>query len=313
MAVNGIFEAVVPTVVRTLSLNGFRITGVERRTNYYCCCAERYELLGVPVRYLLVVAERNLEQADLNNVQARANRSSASPVLVVAQPWAGPDLGFPVFSLDQFHDRLGGAIHSVLPLQPEYCAHLEVLGHNAVPAGLNGTADDLFEENVHAGLQFVLGRRVIRYGQERRFEAVPDGVAFDHAAALILYDAKAARNGYAVDTTSARQFGDYVRRFDAAYERLLGRLSAFVVVSGSFENGDESLEDRARDFLAEYGCPLSFMTASEMGAIVNLLAAKPLFRRSIDWKRVFSRAIVRVAGVQAELDRLNRDRLIGGQ
>ena len=219
----------------------------------------------------------------------------------------------PVFNLDQFHDRLGGAIHSVLPLQPEYCAHLEVLGHNAVPTELNGTADDLFEEYVHAGLQFMLGRRVIRYGQERRFETVPDGVAFDHAAALILYDAKAAKNGYDVDTTSVRQFGDYVRRFDAAYERLLGRLSAFVVVSGSFENGDESLEDRARDFLAEYGCPLSFMTASEMGAIVNLLAAQPLFRRSIEWKRVFSRAIVRVGDVQAELGRLNRDGLVGGQ
>ena len=85
------------------------------------------------------------------------------------------------------------------------------------------------------------------------------------------------------------------------------------MVSGSFANSDESLEDRARDFLAEYRCPLSFMTASEMGAIVNLLAAQPLFRRSIDWKRVFSRAIVRVADVQAELGRLNRDRLVGGQ
>ncbi len=313
MAVNGAIETIVPTVVRTLSLNGFRITGVERRTNYYSCCAERHELLGVPVRYLLVVAEGALNQADLTNIQVRARRSNASPVLVVDRPWAGADPGLPVFNLDQFLDRLGGAIHSVLPLQPEYCAHLEVLGHNAVPDGLNGSADDLFEVYVHAGLQFMLSRRVIRYGQERRFEAVPDGVAFDHAAALILYDAKAARNGYDVDTTSARQFGDYVRRFDAAYERLLGRLSAFVVVSGSSANSDESLEGRARYFLAEYRCPLSFMTAREMGEIVKLLATQPLFRRSIDWKRVFSRAIVRVADVQAELDRLNRDGLVGGQ
>lgn len=313
MAMNGAIEGIVPTLVRTLSLNGFRISAVDRRTNYYCCCAERHELLGVPVRYLLVVAEGDLNQADIDNIQVRANRSNASPVLVVAQPWAGTDPGLPIFNVDQFHDRLGGAIHSVLPLQPEYGAHLDVLGHNAVPDGLNGTADELFEMFVHAGLQFMLSRRVIRYGQERRFEAVPDGVAFDHAAALILYDAKAAKNGYDVDTTSVRQFGDYVRRFDAAYERLLGRLSAFVVVSGSFANTDDSLEERARGFIAEYGCPLSIMTTSEMGAIVNLLAAQPLFRRSIDWKRVFSRALVRVADVQAELDRLNRDRFVGGQ
>src|SRR5690606_7771764 len=103
---------------------------------------------------------------------------------------------------DEFLHRLGGPVDTWLPLEPDYEDRLQHLGANKLPNGLQGRVDDLYEQFVHAGLQFLLGDRVVRYGQSRRFETLPDGVYVPRTRVNVMYDAKAAKEGYKVDTDS---------------------------------------------------------------------------------------------------------------
>lgn len=116
--------------------------------------------------------------ADVGALQQVARASNASLVIVSDGEKKVPaPTEVPVFNTGEFTARLGGVIDTFLPLEDTYAERLEELGRNKVPSGLAGRADDLFEAYVFAGLRFVLGRRVVRYGQERTFEVVPDGIA----------------------------------------------------------------------------------------------------------------------------------------
>jgi len=71
---------------------------------------------------------------------------------------------------------LGGPIKTWLPLLKDFPVVLDQLGHLKLPKGMSGKPDNLFEESVKQALQFAFASRVIRYGQARRFENVPEMV-----------------------------------------------------------------------------------------------------------------------------------------
>jgi hypothetical protein len=218
--------------------------------------------------------------------------------------------GVPNLQWNQFLGRCGGAVKSWLPLNDNFGAHLIELGHNRLVDGLVGRPDDLFEQYAHAGLQFILADQVIRYGQNRRGEILPDGGAFSHKHPLFLYDAKAYENGYPLSRDSIRQFGDYVRRFHGKYEDLVGRLAAFLVVSGHFSDGDESLIRYAQDLQADCGVPLTYMAAEEMAQITQVLRNRPSFRNVLDWRSIFARVLISFELVQKHLKSAERDGLV---
>jgi hypothetical protein len=202
--------------------------------------------------------------------------------------------------------RLGGPVLALLPLEPEFPDRLRILGHNELPAGMNGKPDTLFEEYGHAGLQFILQDRVVRYGQERLFEALPDGLVAGHQSPLMLYDAKAAKSGYEITSTTIRQVADYVRTFHARYEGFTGRLFAFVLISGHFQT-EGSLEERSNQLYAECSVPLRTCTADALAKIIALLANRPSYRQAIDWKTIFSRAMITAEAVEENLTARLRD------
>jgi hypothetical protein len=173
-----------------------------------------------------------------------------------------------------------------------------------------GSADDLFEVYVHAGFQFLLRSRVIRYGQERRGEEVPDGVTLSPAAPLLLYDAKAALQGFSMSANADRQFADYVIEFNRKYERLVGRVTAFVVVSTSFADSTDSLQKRYLKLLAEAQTPLVFLTSQELAHMVRAMVAEPFYRTAVDWRLVFSKTIVVGSDVDQQLRGLRKDKVI---
>ncbi len=166
----------------------------------------------------------------------------------------------------------------------------------------------MFEEYVYVGLQFLLQHRVIRYGQERLFESLPDGIAFG-GSVLLLYDCKAAHKGYEITSNSMRQFADYVNAFHQRYKNYVGRVNSFLVISGFFQHPN-SIEDRSRELIAECGVPLSFLTAKDMGAIIKLFVDNPVYRQSIDWKRVFSGGLIQTARVVEDLRERTKDGVI---
>src|SRR5690606_27184609 len=126
------------------------------------------------------------------------------------------------------------------PLDPAFGEQLEQLARNNLPSGLVGRPDDLFEGHVRSGLEFLLGSPVIRYGQERRFESRPDGVAV--GTFFCLFDAKAYSKGYPIERESMRQFASYIGEFQDRYRPYGTRIRSFLVVSGKFPHREDTLK-----------------------------------------------------------------------
>ena len=293
------------TVFRALVGAGFTPLDVQPAPNYHLFKVSRTELLGSKVCYMIAVASHRLSNSDVEWLVKEAHRQGKALVLV-GETDARPE-DVPVLSYAQFLDRLGGPVFSLLPLDDAYAAHLVTLGHNTLPVGMIGRPDDLFEQYVYAGLQYLFRARVVRYGQDRRFEPVPDGIAIGNDIPLMLYDAKAAAKGYEMSMDAVRQFSDYVEEFNRCYETQVGKVGYFLVISGSFDNEEDALEERSRDVQAKTGVPLSFLTADVLGSIVKRLVQEPFLRPTLNWRRIFARPVVRLQDVEKQLRARNKD------
>ncbi|MGF1473051.1 MAG: hypothetical protein ACFB50_15105 [Rubrobacteraceae bacterium] len=239
MMLNGTTSASGPELslaVRTLLSGGFLLDRVEREPGYALLVARRLDEFRVAHRYCFAVFEDDFSPSQVETVKIESKHYGAEPVLVGEGIADVPSLDW-----DRFISLFGGPILSLKPFEPQFREHLRELGHNRLPEGLEGKPDDLFEVYIRESLEFVLGERVVRYGQERRFEARPDGLVLPSQNFYALYDAKAYGKGYEVAQDSLRQFGSYVRDFSRRYNTYLQRLNSFLVVSGKFVQGDEAL------------------------------------------------------------------------
>jgi hypothetical protein len=295
-------------MVRTLVGNGFTLHAVTQKATYALFSCHRYDEFGAQSRYEFVLCEEPLGAAAISALTRHAKRESSQPIIVGTA--LQNDHGVPTLDWPSFLQKCGGPIKSWLPLNPTFSSSLVKLGHDQAVLGLTGRPDDLFEEYVHAGLQFLLADRVIRYGQNRRGEALPDGAALGSKQPIFLYDAKAYSNGYPLSRSSIRQFADYVRSFHTKYEVYLGRLHTFLVISGHFRPKVERLRHFSGQLYAECGVPLSYLEAKDMGCIVEHIAARPATRLALDWRRILAGNQIRCDAVIAALKAAQKDRAI---
>jgi hypothetical protein len=187
----------LPLAVRTLLSGGFILDRVEREPGYALLVARRLDEFRVAHRYCFALFEDNFSPGQVETVRIEAEHYSAEPVLVGEGITDMPNLEW-----DRFTSLFGGPVLSLKPFEPRFREHLCQLGHNRLPEELEGKADDLFEVYVREALEFVLGERVVRYGQERLFEARPDGLVLPSRNFYALYDAKAYSEGYPVTQES---------------------------------------------------------------------------------------------------------------
>ena len=301
-------ENEIPALVRTLTTAAFNLVQVDRKTNYLLFRLVRPDEFGMSIRYVLAYSgEQRMSMADVESVAKVAAHEGASVVLVGAcGEYAGD---YVCLSPDELFGKLGGAVNSMLPLEPEYADQLETLGYNRLPEGLKGKPDDLFEAYVHAGLQFLLRGRVIRYGQDRRFEAVPDGLALGKTTPLLLYDCKAAGEAYEFSATAVRQFADYVKEFHQRYESYLGRLYCFVAISSAFQD-IETLRARSDELYAKSGVPLVCVRACDLATMIGLFTERVALRAVVDWKEILRPPIVDIGRVESVMQARLRDGVI---
>jgi hypothetical protein len=291
--------------VRTLYSGGFILSKVQREPGYALIVARRIDEFRVAHRYCFAVFEDEFAQTQIETVKIAARYHDAEPVLV------GEGVSdLPTVEWEGFTSLLGGPIFSLKPFEPRFREHLHELGHNRLPQGLEGKADDLFEVYVREALEFIVGERVVRYGQDRLFEARPDGLVLPSRGFYALYDAKAYSDGYPVTQDSLRQFGSYVEDFSKRYVGYLQRLNSFLVVSGKFTQGDKALGERSSEFIAEHQTPLSFVTADALGEIIEILSETPVVRRAVNWSRVFSDPVARPSLVRSEVAKVLRDKTV---
>lgn len=296
--------------VRTLVSGGFRLEAVEQKPGYAVLHASRVDEFGATHRYSFALsATRAFGDAQVSAVQIAA-AARDSRLVLIGTPLDGS--GVPAVDWERFLNIFGGPVFSASPFEPDFCPNLVSLGRNSLPPGLSGTADDLFEAFVRVALEFILGGRVIRYGQERRFEIRPDGIALPRHDFSLLYDAKAYTEGYPVTADSMRQFRTYVEDFRRRYNAYLPRLNAFVAISGEFAQGETALGDRSRELFGECGVPLVFLRATDLAEIVEMLINRPAARASINWSRVFADPVVKPARVSRELTAIAKDGILPG-
>lgn len=293
----------IATAVRTLTTGGLILKGADRKPGYTLLYFSRFDEFGVTQEYCFVLADSKLGVSQVRGATIAAGHHHAQPVFV------GGGEGQPRVEWEQFVNIFGGPILDTTPLDPRFAEQLATLGYNALPEGLQGKSDDLFERYVHAALEFILGGHVVRYGQARLFEAKPDGLAIPSPSFSALYDAKARKEGYEVTADTIRQFKSYIADFSRCYSSYY-QLNAFVVVSGEFLHRDSTLYQRSQELLAETRVPLAFLDALSLTEIIELLAEYPLMRRSINWARVFSKVIVRSNIVKTELEAIQKDGII---
>jgi len=296
-------------MVRTLIGNGFSVQNVTQKPGYTLISCSRYDEFGGQISYEFALFDGRLGSAATSAILHHASGMKAYPVLVGSGEL--PDTsGVSYLDWWQFLGRCGGAIKSWLPLQPHFSFNLVELGHNRKVRGLIGRPDDLFEQHVHAALQFVLADQVVRYGQNRRGEVLPDGGALGRRQPIFLYDAKAYRKGYPLSRDSIRQFADYVVGFHTKYEQYIGRLTSFLLVSGHFADSASNLLKRSQELFAESGVPLSFLTATELGSITEALSKKPALRNILNCKKTLARVIVTIDDIKRDIRAATKDGLI---
>jgi hypothetical protein len=293
-------------------MGGFILDTVERKPSYAVLAAQRLDEFGVSHRYCFAIADEEISLSEVEGASVAAEHYKAHLVMVGKFSAEIAERRTEVVSLgwESFVNQFGGPVFGLSPLESEFGEHLGELGHNRLPEGLEGEPENLFEKYVRSALEFVIGSRVVPYGQTRRFEARPDGIIPPNRGFYALYDAKAYGEGYDVTRDTLRQFEDYVRDFSDRYEGYLPRLNAFVVVSGHFRQADQTLADRSRDLYDLCDVPLAFLTTASLSQIIGILADKPKVRRAIRWSRVFSDPVVRAKRVEQELLTVLRDETI---
>ena len=297
---HGLNQSDLATVVRTLVLTGFEMRDV-RRTDHNCIIrASRYDPFGAQIHYALLIDDtptRDTLEPFLNAARA----SEAVPVGI--GPWKHDTI--PVVTLADFYRHLGGAVTEDIVYREDLRDVLHALGHNRLPDGETGEPQDLLEEYVKQCVQFLTGQRSLRYGQDRLFESVPDGIALGDA--VLLLDSKAYSDGYDISADDVKRFTKYVTDFNTRYEQQIGPIFSFCVVTGTFKRGAASLENRREELYAACRTQLSCMTALTLGEMVELTLGSVPARRSVDWRRLFARLEIKSAALEAEFARVKKD------
>jgi len=294
----------LPTVIRTLLIDGFHLDAVRRSPGHVVLNVHRYDRFGVSIAYSIVLFEEAANSTALAGFSKAAEYDRCHPLVVAP---AAPE-GVHAISLERFLSLLGGAVDEAIVRRSDIAGVLNTLGRHTLPEGMAGDPEDRLEEAVAAALQFLIGDRAHRWGIDRRFEALPDGVV--PAAFVLLYDAKSYSAAYGVDADDVRRFADYVNEFNRRYGSILGSVFAFIVVTGEFAHGDDQHARRSAELYAECRTTLCHITARALGEMVALLRGRASLRSTLDWKPLLARHSVSLADVEAEVARLERDGLI---
>jgi hypothetical protein len=292
--------------IRTLVGGGFVLANVQRKPGYVLLHMDRPDEFGAIQRYCLALAEDGFQEAHVAGAKISADHRHAQLVLV----GRGEANDVPTIDWDRFLNLFGGPIFASTPFEPQFTDRLTQLGFNQLPEGMEGKPDDLYEAYARVALEFVLGTRVIRYGQDRLFEARPDGIVLPYYNFAALYDTKAYAKGYEITVDTIRQFCSYVEEFQSRYRQYLQQLSAFIVISSKFPHRSKTLVKRSRELFATCGVPLVFLTSETLGEIVAYLSARSVARSAINWRRVFVEPIITTKDVQKEVEIVGRDEII---
>jgi hypothetical protein len=268
-------------LVRTLITTGFVVTRATRQPTHIEIYCERMDIFGCVVPYFVALLETS--SADLISQVRTIAQQDGRVFLPIAQdntngcvPWLAALAA------------MGGEVPSWRALGAEYKDWLKTTGANELPAGASGEAWQLFEIAVADGLEYLLGRRVLKLGGIARGQRVSDLIARSSDGAVIVVDAKASKNPYGVTMSALRPLIEYVET-QRVRQQGLDEVSAALLVANSFEQPPSDLANVGADFLAAARVPLACLQTSTLLKMIELMSISPTSRNKVIWRRVFCR------------------------
>lgn len=294
-------------IISTLITNGFHISKVERLSgNNQIINTYKFDKLGAAVRYSILFSDNSGTDNIIKYLKGVSKRYKSRPI-IVSDIISTPDLK--IFTKDEFFNTLGGYVNTGLILIPNLEEVLDILGHNNLPIGLSGKPDDLHEIYIAECLQFIMSSPTKRYGIDRLFESLPDGIVLGKDKYMILLDSKAYSKGFEFSADDIKRFASYILDFNQRYSQFFGSIFTFVVVTGKFNDSVQSIENKSDELYKLVNCKLTCIQSKELGQIVELIKTKPELRLSLNWKNIFTETIIEKRHVQREITRVEKDKI----
>ena len=150
---------------------------------------------------------------------------------------------------------------------------------------------EVFEDAVYASFQFCLNYKVRKLGKESLFISDPEGVVTTSGFATnrfaLIYDCKARKDRYTMDSRDESKYIDYIRdKKDEALAIEKCELKYFVIVSSRF-GGDMQL--RRQNIIDKTQVVTIFLKASVLKTLAEwaLGINDPDIKRLIDLRKIF--------------------------
>jgi hypothetical protein len=284
-------DELVQAANRTLRAAGYEVNEFQRTLNnaeFRCAINSR---LGASLSFLF--AFTSAETFSPEKLAELAHVSESQHLALVAVSLYGGD---GQVSWANFLRAMGGEVPSWRALQPNYREALITAARDTLPNGETGEAWVLFEELVADGLEFVLGRRVRRFGGKRRGQKVSDMIAQLPNFKLLVVDAKASGSAFNAGWPQLRALNEYVKK-QQIRQNGTNEVLAALIVSSAFKQVESGLRMRAEEFLAEARVPLCFTTADTLASMVECFRESPQLRNSLRWYSLFTGGLIEKARV----------------
>lgn len=297
----------ISNIVSTFITNGFVVDQMERfPMGNIIFNILKLDKLGAVVKYSILFTKDNTETS-LSTSLLILSRTFESKPIIVSDNFVSSDCT--TYTSQNFYDFFGGIVNTGLILIPNLPDILEELGLNLLPSVLQGDAFDLHELYVKECFQFILQSPTRRYGKDRLFESIPDGIVICKNGMMILYDSKAYSKGFDFTADDIKRFASYVDEFNKRYSSVLGKVFTFTVITGKFNPTEKAIANRSKELYKKCNCNLSCITSRELGNIVQLLQREPEIRASILWKNIFAELLIETALIKKEITRIKKDNL----
>ncbi len=294
------------TLITTLIVNGFHLDDIDR-VSPSCTILHifKYDVFAAKIWYSIIFTDNVT-----NSIVQRASRGAKNGQTTIFGIGHNSSPICDWYSSDDFYKKIGGEVNETLIINPDLSILMKGLGLNKVPIGVDGKAEDLLELYTKDCLQYLLKVPVRRYGIDRLFESLPDGVVLGKGLIIMQFDAKAYSDGFSFDSDFMLRIQKYIEEFNSKYESIIGRVNSFLIISGKFNDSDSSLHGRYTDLIAKCQTPLCCIESEDLGKIVQLFLKNPSFRLSLDWKLLFTKTRLKYSDIETALNKVKKDGII---
>ncbi|MBN8570578.1 MAG: hypothetical protein J0M18_13195 [Ignavibacteria bacterium] len=299
----------IKNILITLLLNGFNLDKVERFSNENIIChVSKFDKLGAQIKYSLFFLKTKISETVIQKFLRSSKALNTYPLLISDKEINYKECN--ELNYKAFFNIWGGILNTGLILVPNLSNILTELGLNKLPKGLNGKPDNLFELYCKECLQYCIDSPTIRYGKERSYESLPDGVILGKNKMVILYDTKAYSNGFGVSADDITRFTKYVNEYNEKYEQYFGKVFTFLVLTTTFKDSDKSLEGRSNELYSNCQTKISYLSSKNLATITKLIKENSNYRKSILWNKIFTELIIKPSNIQSQLLKISKDKIL---